>query len=288
MAPRPYWKGYLKLSLVSCPVQLFPASTNVEKTHFHQINRKTKRRLRQQMVDEETGQLVGGEQKGRGYEVTKGSYVEIDEDEIKAIEVESTHTIDIDSFVPKKDIDERYRDKPYYVVPDGKTGADAFAVIRDAMKGKDRVALARIVMANREHVLAIEPMGKGMLATTLRYPYQVRDASEYFDDVETPKVTREMVALAEHILASKEGKFDPAKFKDEYETALKALIKRKAAGETIEAAEEPAPSHNVIDLMEALKGSLKSKPGGAPAKTTRGKTHSTPPRTAKTRRHRAA
>jgi DNA end-binding protein Ku len=258
MAVRPYWKGYLKLSLVSCPVLLYPASSSAEKTHFHQINRKTKHRLRQQMVDEATGQIVDADQKGRGYELSKGRYVEIGEDELKAIQIESTHTIDIESFVPKPDVDERYRDKPYYIAPDGKAGADAFAVIRDAMKDKDRVALARIVMASREHVIAIEPFDKGMLGTTLRYPYEVRNASEYFRDVGTAHVTRDMVKLAEHILATKAGEFDPSGFKDAYETALKALVKRKAAGKAIEPLQQPAREGNVIDLMDALKRSLNS------------------------------
>ena len=275
MAGRPYWKGYLKLSLVSCPVVLFPASSTAEKTHFHQINRKTKLRLRQQMVDEATGEVVDADQKGRGYELSKGRYVEIGEDELKAIQIESTHTIDIESFVPTEDVDERYRDKPYYITPDGKAGADAFAVIRDAMKDKDRTALARIVMANREHVMAIEPFDKGLLGTTLRYPYEIRNASDYFRDIATPHVTRDMVKLAEHILATKAGKFDPSKFKDEYETALKALVKRKAAGKAIAPAEQHGRKSNVIDLMDALKQSLgrktpaKKKKLGKPRQATR-------------------
>lgn len=283
MSPRPYWKGYLKLSLVSCPVALFAASTTAEQTHFHQINRKTKHRLRQQMVDEETGDVVDGKDKGRGYEIGKGRYVEIEESELKAIQVESTHTIDIDSFVPKADIDERYREKPYYLAPDGDTGADAFAVIRDAMKGKERVAIARIVMANREHVLAIEPMAEGMLATTLRYPYEVRDASDYFSDIAKPRITREMVSLAEHILATKEGKFDPSKFNDEYETALKAMVRRKAAGEAIEAPEAPAQKHNVVNLMDALKRSLHPENIGPASRSRPSRS-----RTSKTKRRRAA
>jgi DNA end-binding protein Ku len=281
MAVRPYWKGYLKLSLVSCPVLLYPASSTAEKTRFHQINRKTKHRLRQQMVDEATGQVVDADQKGRGYELSKGRYVEIGEDELKAIQIESTHTIDIESFVPRQEVDERYRDKPYYIAPDGKTGADAFAVIRDAMKDKDRVALARIVMANRGHVIAIEPFDKGMLGTTLRYPYEVRDAADYFRHVGPAHVTRDMVKLAEHILATKAGKFDPSRFKDEYETALKALVKRKAAGKTIEPAAPPARVGNVIDLMDALKRSLKSGQKVPAEKKDR-------PRPAKRRRRRAA
>jgi DNA end-binding protein Ku len=147
-ARRAYWKGYLKLSLVTCPVALYPASSQAEKTHFHQINRKTGNRLRQQMVDEDTGKVVDKDNKGRGYEISKGKYVEIDSDEIKAIQVESTHALDIEKFVPVDEIDRRYFDRPYYMVPDGKAGEEAFAVIRDAMKDKGRVALARIVLTN--------------------------------------------------------------------------------------------------------------------------------------------
>jgi DNA end-binding protein Ku len=179
-ARRAYWKGYLKLSLVTCPIALYPASSQAEKTHFHQINRKTGNRLRQQMVDEETGRVVDKEDKGRGYEISKGKYVEIEPEEIKAIQVESTHTLDIEKFAPVNEIDRRYFDRPYYIVPDGKAGEEAFAVIREAMKDKDRVALARIVLTNREHVMAIEPMGKGLLGTILRYDYEVRDEKELF------------------------------------------------------------------------------------------------------------
>ena len=193
---RAYWKGYLKLSLVTCPVALYPASSQAEKTHFHQINRKTGNRLRQQMVDEETGKTVDKEQKGRGYEVSKGKYVEIEPEELEAVEIESTHTIDIDTFVPEEEIDKRYYERPYYIVPDGKSGEEAFAVIRDAMKDKGRVALARIVFANREHIMAIEPWGKGMLGTTLRYDYEVRDEREVFKGIPSPRVPKEMVQLA--------------------------------------------------------------------------------------------
>lgn len=262
-APRAYWKGTLKLSLVSCPVALYPASTAVEKTRFHMINRETGNRLKQQMIDTETGDIVEGDQKGRGYEVSKGKYVEIEKDELEAVQIESNHTIDIDSFVPEGEIDKRYLDHPYYIRPDGKAGVDAFAVIRDAMKDQDRVALARIVLTNREHVIAIEPLDKGLLGTTLRYPYELRDADDYFDDIKSPKVTKDMIELAGHILDSKAAHFDPSKFKDEYETALKALVRRKAAGKPLKAAEREEKPSNVVNLMDALQQSLKSGKSGA-------------------------
>jgi Ku protein len=255
-ARRAYWKGYLKLSLVTCPVALYPASSQAEKTHFHQINRKTGHRLRQQMIDEVTGKAVDKEEKSRGYEVSKGKYVEIEPEEIKAIQVESTHTLDIEKFVPVDEIDRRYFDRPYYIVPDGKAGEEAFAVIRDAMKDKGRVALAKIVLTNRQHIMAIEPMGKILLGTLLRYDYEVRDEKELARSLPSPRIPKEMLSLASHILDTKAGHFDPSEFKDEFETELKKLVKRKAAGKPIEyegPAERPS---NVVDLMEALRQSV--------------------------------
>src|SRR5437868_675345 len=227
-ARRAYWKGYLKLSLVTCPIALYPASSQAEKTHFHQINRKTGHRLRQQMVDEVTGRVVDKDDKSRGYEVSKGKYVEIEPDEIKAIQVASTHTLDIKKFVPVDEIDRRYFDRPYYIIPDGKAGEEAFAVIRDAMKDKGRVALARIVLTNREHVMAIEPFGKGLLGTILRYDYEVRDEKELFRGMASPKLPKEMVSLASHILDTKAGHFDTTQFKDQIKIELSKLVKRKA------------------------------------------------------------
>lgn len=256
MAPRAYWKGYLRLSLVSCPISLYPASTSAEKTHFHQINKSNGHRLRQKLVDEVTGREVDKENRARGYELLKGKYVEIDEDELDAVKLKSTHTIEIDEFVPAGDIDLRYYDKPYYLIPNAKTGADAFAVIRDAMKKKDKVALGRVVLASREHVIALRPLGKGLLGTTLRYPYEMREEADYFDDIPSPRISKDMVDLASHILDTKAAKFNPKKFKDKYENALKALVKRKAAGKSIEAPERETPADNVIDLMDALKNSL--------------------------------
>src|SRR5207302_170073 len=259
MAPRAYWKGTLKLSLVSCPVVLYPATTAAEKTRFHMINRETGNRLKQQMVDAETGDIVESDQKGRGYELKKGQYVEIEKDELEAVQIESNHTIEIDSFVPRDEIDKRYYNHPYYVAPDGKAAVDAFAVIRDAMKDEERVALARIVLTSREHVIAIEPLGKGLLGTTLRYPYELRDADDYFDGIKNPRISKDMVELASHILDTKAAHFDPSKFRDEYETALKTLVKRKAAGKPVKAAEPQEKPDNVISLMDALKQSLKGR-----------------------------
>lgn len=270
-------KGLLKLSLVSCPVVLYPATTTAERTRFHQINKQTGHRLRQQMVDAETGDVVEKDQKGRGYELSKGKYVEIDVGELDAIQIDGTHTIEIDQFVPRDDIDERYFEKPYFIAPDGKTGIDAFAVIRDAMKRQDKAALARIVLTNREHVIALRPLDKGLLGTTLRYPYELRDEADYFDDIPSPRISKDMVDLAAHILGTKSARFDPGAFKDKYEAALQALVKRKAAGKTIKAPEPAAESDNVIDLMAALRASLGRKPAtrAAPATTARRKSAKT-------------
>ena len=281
MAPRAYWKGSLKLSLVSCPVLLYPASTTVEKTRFHMINRETGNRLKQQMVDAETGDVVERDQKSRGYELSKGEYVEIEKEELEAVQIESNHTIDIDSFVPRAEIDKRYLNNPYYIAPDGKVGADAFAVIRDAMKDKDRVALARIVLTNREHILAIEPLGKGLLGTTLRFDYEVRDEEDYFDDIKSPKISKDMIDLAVHILDSKAAHFDPSKFKDEYETALKALVKRKASGKPMKVVARDEKPDNVISLMDALQQSLKGKAATKRAADSAPARRAAPRRTAK-------
>ena len=226
------------------------------------INRETGNRLKQQMVDAETGDVVEGDQKARGYELTKGQYVEVEKDELEAVQIESNHTIDIDSFVPKDEIDKRCLNHPYYIVPDGKAGVDAFAVIRDAKKDQDRVALARIVLTNREHIIAIEPLGKGLLGTTLRYPYELRDEADYFDDIKNPKISKDMVELASHILDTKAAHFDPSEFKDKYENALKVLVRRKAAGKPVKAVEREERADNVINLMDALKQSLKGGKGG--------------------------
>ena len=178
---------------------------------------------------------------------------------LKPSQVESTHTIDIDTFVPKDEIDDRYIEKPYYVVPNDPSGEDAFGVIRDAMRDKGRVALARIVMAHREHVLAIQPFDKGLLATTLRYPYELREPKSYFRGIHKKRSPKEMISLAAHILDTKAGHFDPSKFKDQYENALKSLIRRKAKGKHIEPPKEKEEPSNVINLMDALRQSVRGK-----------------------------
>ena len=271
MAPRAYWKGYLKLSLVSCPIALSPATSSSERISFRQINKKTGNRLRQQLVDEVTREPVEADDKGRGYEVDKGVYIEVDDDEIEALEVESKHTIEIDRFVPTAQIDKRFYDSPYYIMPTDTVGQEAFAVIRDAMRGKGMVALGRIVLAKRERVIALEPYDKGLLGTTLRYAYEVRKADEYFDGIQDIKVPGEMLKLAEHILETKTGDFDPSEFEDHYETALVELLRKKQAGfKPPKTKERAAAPRNVINLMEALRRSVQAE-RAAPAQAKKGR-----------------
>jgi DNA end-binding protein Ku len=214
-------------------------------------------------VDEETREPVEAEDKGRGYEVDKGVYIEVDDDELEAIQVESRHTIDIDSFVPAAQIDKRFYDSPYYIAPTDSVGQEAFAVIRDAMRGKGMVALGRIVLAKRERVIALEPHGKGMLGTTLRYGYEVRKPEEFFSDIGDVKVPGEMLKLAEHILETKAGDFEPSAFEDHYETALVELLRKKQAGfKPPKVKERAAAPRNVINLMEALRRSVQAERGG--------------------------
>jgi DNA end-binding protein Ku len=253
---RAFWKGYLKLALVSCPIGLHPASSTAERIAFRQINKVTGNRLRQQLVDQETREPVGPEQKGRGYEVAKGQYILMDDAELEAIEIESTHVIEIDSFVPRAQIDQRYFDTPYYIAPNEPVGQEAFAVIREAMRGKAMVALGRLVLSKRERVIALEPYEKGLLGTTLRYPYEVRKAQDYFGDLPDIAIAADMLVLAEQILDSKTADFDPTAFRDRYEEALLAHVKAKQAGVVQERRQPFASPQRVINLMEALRRSV--------------------------------
>jgi len=288
MAPRAYWKGYLRLSLVSCPIQLFPATSEREKVRFHQINKNTGNRIRYQKIDAESGDEVAAEDIVKGYEISKGEYVEVEPDELDAVEIESNRMIDIDEFVPKKEIDELYLNTPYYIVPDGEVGAQAFAVIREAVKKEGMVALAKIVFTNREHIIALEPRGKGLMGMTLRYPYEIRDEKDYFDDIPDESVPKDMLELATHIVHSKAGHFKPDKFHDKYESALRDLIKRKQHGEKIEAPKEREPA-KVIDLMDALRRSAKgAKATPARRGARRGGTRTAKRSSRSTARHRKA
>ena len=266
MAPRAYWKGFLRLSLVSCPIQLFPATTEREKVSFNQINRKTGNRIRYRKVDEETGEEVRAEDIIRGFEIAKGEYIEVTEEELEAIALDSTKTIEIDEFVPKTEIDDLYNIRPYYIAPDGDVGQDAFVVIRNIIEQMKMVAIGRVVLTSREHVIAMEPRGKGLMGTLLRYPYEIRSEKDYFDDIPDLKLGKDMMELARHIVETKSGHFEPEKFEDHYEAALKDLIAKKSKGIKIEAPRE-RPSGNVINLMDALRRSVKAEPARKPKRS---------------------
>jgi len=261
VAPRAYWKGYLKLSLVSCPVALFPASSERDKISFHQINKTTGNRIRYKKVDAETEEEVDAADIIKGYEVGKGEYIELEPEELEAVAIESTRTIEIDEFVPRNEIDDLYLNNPYYLVPDGEVGQQAFAVIREAIRKEGTVALGRVVFTSREHVIALEPRGKGLLGMTLRYPYEIRKEDQYFDEIEDEKIPKDMLELATHIVETKSGHFKPEKFEDHYENALKELLKKKRVGEKIEAPKQREPA-KVINLMDALRRSVSAERGG--------------------------
>jgi len=267
MAPRANWKGFLRLSLVTCPVALYPATSESEKISFNQINKNTGHRIKYVKVDADTGEEVANEDITKGYKVDTDTYVEVTKDELENVALESTRTIEIDEFVQREEIDPRYIIRPYYLRPDGKVGHDAFAVIRETIRDMNMVAIGRVVLTNREHIIALEPMGKGLVGTLLRYPYEVRSEAEYFDEIQDVKVTKDMLDLAKHIVNQKAGRFEPEKFEDQYETALVDLINRKRAGKPLTKKERPAAS-NVVDLMEALRRSVG---GSAPAKAPKKK-----------------
>lgn len=256
MAPRANWKGYLKLSLVSCAVSLFPASTESNRVSFHTLNAATGNRLRRQMFDPQTGEVVERDDQVKGYELAKNHYVTVTDDELNAIALESTHTIDIERFVPREEIDPLYFDAPYYLAPDDRVAEEAFAVIRDAMAERRMVGIGRVVLYRRERMLMLEPRGRGLFGQVLRYPYEVRAEKPYFEDIPDVKVPREMIDLAAHIIETKSGHFEPQSFEDRYENAVIALVRSKEAGRPAELpAARPQPS-NVVNLMDALRRSL--------------------------------
>jgi len=261
----------LRLSLVTCPVALYPATSDTEKVSFNQINRKTGHRIKYAKVDAETGEEVSSEDIMKGYKVDTDTYIEMSKDELDDIALESTRTIEIDEFVPKSDIDNRYLIRPYYLVPDGKVGHDAFAVIRETIRSMNKVAIGRLVLTNREHIIALEPLDKGLMGTLLRYPYEVRSEKEYFEDIQDVKITKDMLDLAKHIVEQKSGTFEPEQFEDRYESALIDLINQKRNGLPT-AKPAPKSSGNVINLMDALKRSLSNEKQSAPAAGAKGKT----------------
>jgi DNA end-binding protein Ku len=262
-ALRPTWEGHLRLSLVTCPVALYSAVERTADVHFNLINPKTNHRIRMQAVDAVTGKPVDRSELVKGYAVSKNKYVLFDKDELEAVKLESTRVVDIEAFVDASTIDHIYWDEPYYLAPAGKTGVEAYAVIRAAMAKQSKVALGRLVLHQRERVCALEPRDGGILLTTLRSHDEIRSADEVFDR-NLPKPDPRMLQIAEKIIEQQEAKFDPTEFKDRYEDALRDLIARKKKGEKLVSAEKPEEEDKVVDLMEALKKSLEG--GGGPAR----------------------
>jgi DNA end-binding protein Ku len=272
MAPRSNWKGYLKLSLVSAAIAIYPATSSSEKVRFNTLNRATGNRLKRQMIDSETGDVVASEDQVKGYAVGKDQYVIVEDEELSSIAIDSTRTVDIERFVPKTAIDDRYRDTPYYLAPEDQVGQEAFAVIRDAMKKKKMVGIARVVMARRERIMMLEPFGKGLMGTTLLYPYEIRGEESVFEEIPDLKLPDQMVGLAEEIIDRMTGKFEPEKFEDRYENAMIELIRSKQAGLPTKVEKAPARAANVVNLMDALRRSVEGDQAGkrkakpAPAK----------------------
>jgi DNA end-binding protein Ku len=258
MPPRPNWKGFLKLSLVSCSVAMYSATTTSQRIRFNIINRNTGNRIHNQVVDAETGEPVEPEDRVKGYKVEGDQYILLEDDELDNVALESTHAIEIEEFVPMAEVDRIYLDESFYIVPQDEVAQEAFAVIRDAMRKEDLAGLARVVVYRRERLLLVRPRGKGLMATALRYTNEVRDKKDYFDEIEDVKVPADMLKLATHILDTKKSHFKPEKFTDRYENALTQLIKAKHAGKAAPTLADAKPS-NVINLMDALRKSAQAE-----------------------------
>lgn len=262
VAARANWKGYLKFGEISCPVALYTGASTSERITFHTINRDTGNRLRREFIDPVTDEPVDREHQIKGFEVDKDQYVEIEPDEIAKAVPDSSKTLAVVAFIPCNEIDTLYFDKPYYLAPSGKMANEAFAVIREALRASKVGALAHAVLFRRYRPLMIRAQGRGLVAHTLNFDYEVRSASDAFDDIPKVKMQKEMLDLARHIIDTKRGSFDPAAFDDRYEAAVAELVKAKLAGKPVKLAKTTKPPKKV-DLMEALRASL----GKAPAVT---------------------
>lgn len=262
MAARAIWKGYLKLSLVSCAIALFPATTQTAKIHFHKLNGKTGHRLRMRMVDEESGEEVPPDRQVRGYEVDKDEHVVLESEDLDAVALESTHTIEITQFTARDDIDPLYFDRVYLVAPDDEPSREAFNVIRFAMERKEVAALSTIVLHDREHMVLLEPRGPGLSATLLHWPYEMQDERQVFADLKkSSKIDADLLDVADMLVERKMGRFDPSAFEDRYEEALKALAD-KVKGRKPKL-REASRSTDARGLMEALRASLAEDKSGA-------------------------
>jgi DNA end-binding protein Ku len=257
---RPTWEGHLRLSLVTCPVALYTATERAAEVHFNLINPKTNNRIRMQTVDAGTGDAVERSELVKGFEVAKNKYVLFEQEELDSVKLDSTRNIDIEHFVDASTIDRIYWDQPYYLAPSGKTGIEAFAVIQAAMAKQKKIALGRLVLHQRERICALEPRDGGILLTTLRSHDEIRDSSEIFDR-NLPKPDQRMLEIAEKIIEQQEAEFDPTEFKDRYEDALRELIERKKKGEPVVSAAPEQEEEKVVDLMDALRRSLKGDSG---------------------------
>jgi DNA end-binding protein Ku len=265
MAPRANWKGYLKLSLVSCAVNLYPASSSSSRVSFSTINRKTGNKVKRQFIDAESGEVVEADDQAKGYPISKSEFLLMDDGELDAIQIESTHTIDIEKFVPRGEVDPRYLETPYYIAPNERVGEEAFAVIREAMQDEKVVGLGRAVIARRERIVMLEPLGKGLLGTVLRFGYEVRAEDAYFEEIPDLKLPAEMKEMAHVIIQRKAGHFLPDEFNDRYEDAVVELIRAKQAGLPAKAAEQSSRPTNVVSIMDALRKSIAAEGGAAPA-----------------------
>ncbi len=256
MAPRANWNGYLRLSLVSCAIALYPASSTSQRISFNTINRKTGHKVRRIYIDPATEEEVESEDQVKGYAVSKDNFVLIEDEDLDALKIESSHTIDIGKFVPRHEIDPRYMDVPYYITPTDKVSQEAFAVIREAMRETDVVGIGRVVISRRERMIMLAPFEKGMLGTVLRYGYEVRAVAAYFDDISDIALPDEMKSLAKVIIDRRAGSFDPTEFTDRYEDAVADMVRAKQAGSTVRSTDAAPNPSNVIDLMEALRKSI--------------------------------
>ena len=265
MAARYSWKGYLKLSLVSCPVHLAPATSTRERVSFHLLNPQTHNRIQTRTVDPETEKEVPRSELVRGYEFEKGRYVIVEPEELEALQIESSQTIDLIRFVEPREVEPVYFNAAYYLGPEGKMADETFRVIREAMVATGRAGIGRVVLSQREHAVLVEPHGEGMMMLTLRPAEEVREASEYFADIGKGKLDKEMVELAEKIIEQKSGPFDPEELTgDHYQDALRELVAQKIkGGKPVTPKTASAPS-NVVNLMDALRKSIAADDGGTP------------------------
>jgi len=264
MATRPTWQGYLRLSLVSCPVALYTATVRASDVAFNMLHKETMNRIKMIPTDPETGPVERSDIV-KGYEIEKGHYVVVTDEEIRNVRLETTRTLDIERFVDADDIDRLYWNDPYFLTPDGDMAVEAFTVIRQAMEKAGKIALGRLVMHQRERLMALEPRDRGIVAYSLRSNREVKDAHEVFSRIPATKPPAAMVEIAARIIDQQAGPFDPSKFDDRYEDALRSLIREKEKGHGVKKVEEPKEAE-VIDLMEALKRSLGGARRKAPAR----------------------